>query len=223
MGNARATEATRMLTRPGSPVAYGPDLSRLLVRLMRELAQGRPLPRERVDQIIGDLGIAREGAYRFLREVAERDADGEVFGIMGLSLNETPHRFYVNGARMFTWCAGDALFVPAVLGRTATVESKSPVSGERVKLKVSPQGVEEVHPVGAVVSIVIVDPDQAKTGSVEAIWGTFCHHIFFFASREEAGRWAAGRDNIEILSVEEAYELGRLFSSRLLSPFRRGT
>jgi alkylmercury lyase len=58
---------------------------------------------------------------------------------------------------------------------------------------------------------------------VEAIWGTFCHHIFFFASREEAGRWAAGRDNIEILSVEEAYELGRLFSSRLLSPFRRGT
>jgi alkylmercury lyase len=149
--------------------------------------------------------------------VAERDADNNVVGIMGLSLNDTPHRFYVNGTRMLTWCAGDALFVPAVLGRTATVESKSPVSGERVRLKVSPQGVEEVHPVRAVVSIVIVDPDEANMGSVEAIWGTFCHHIFFFASREEAERWAAGRDDIEILSVEEAYELGRLFSSRFLA------
>jgi alkylmercury lyase len=82
---------------------------------------------------------------------------------------------------------------------------------------VSPQGIEEVHPVGAVVSIVIVDPDQANMGSVEAIWGTFCHHIFFFAAREEARRWAAGRDDIEILSVEEAYQLVRLFPSTFLA------
>jgi alkylmercury lyase len=109
---------------------------------MRELVEGRLLPKERVDQIIGDLGIAREDVYRFLREVAERDASGEVFGIMESSLNDTPHRFYVNGARMFSWCAGDALFVPVVLGQTATVESKSPVSGERLRLKVSPQGAE---------------------------------------------------------------------------------
>jgi alkylmercury lyase len=217
MGNARATDAMRKLTETGGLLEYGPDLSRLLVRVMRELAQGRPIPKGRVDQIIGDLGIAREGAYRFLRTWAERDADGEVFGIMGLSLNDTPHRFYVNGTRMFTWCAGDALFVPAVLGRTATVESKSPVSGERVSLTVSPQGVEEVDPPSAVVSIVIVDPDQANMGSVKAIWGTFCHHMFFFASREEAEQWAAGRDDIEILSVEEAYELLRLVFSRFLA------
>jgi alkylmercury lyase len=217
MSNARATEAMRKLTETGGLLDPGPDLSRLLIRLMRELAQDRPIPKGRVDQIIADMGIAREGAYRSLRKWAERDADGDVFGVIGLSLNDTPHRFYVNGTRMFTWCAGDALFVPAVLGRTATVEAKSPVSGERVRLKVGPQGVEEVHPVGAVVSMVIVDPDQANMGTVEAIWGTFCHHIFFFASREETERWAASRDDIEILSVEEAYELGRLFSSRFLA------
>ena len=54
-------------------------------------------------------------------------------------------------------------------------------------------------------------------GSVEAIWGAFCHHIFFFASREEARWWAAGRDDIEILSVEEAHELMRLVFSRVLA------
>jgi alkylmercury lyase len=82
---------------------------------------------------------------------------------------------------------------------------------------VSPQGVEEVDPADAVVSMVIVDPDDADMGSVEAIWGIFCHHIFFFASREEAERWAAGRDDIELLSVDEAYQLGRQLSSRFLT------
>jgi alkylmercury lyase len=217
MGNARATEAWRKYAKPGGLLDYGPELSRLLVRLMRELAQGRPVPKERVDKIVADMNIDREGAYRLLGEVAERDADNNVVGIMGLSLNDTPHRFYVNGARMSTWCAGDALFLPPVLDRTASVESVSPVSREKVRLTVSPQGVEEVDPAGAVLSIVIVDPDDADMGSVEAIWGTFCHHLFFFASREEAERWAAGRHDIEILSVEEAYELVRQLSSRFLA------
>ena len=217
MSNARATEAMRKYAKPGGLLDYGPELSPVLVRLQRELAQGRPVPKERVDRIIADIRIAPEEAHKLLREVTERDADNNVVGIMGLSLNDTPHRFYVNGARMSTWCAGDALFLPPVLDRTASVESKSPVTGERVSLTVSPQRVEEVDPAGAVLSIVIVDPDDADMGSVEAIWGTFCHHLFFFASREEAERWAAGRHDIEILSVEEAYELVRQLSSRFLA------
>ncbi|MBI4278994.1 MAG: hypothetical protein HY660_11100 [Armatimonadetes bacterium] len=100
-----------------------------------------------------------------------------------------------------------------MLKQTATVESVSPLSKERVRLTVSPQRVEEVSPQGAVVSMVIVDPDRVELRSVEAIWMTFCHHIFFFASRAEAERWAAGKRDIEVLSVDEAHELG----SRLLS------
>jgi alkylmercury lyase len=217
MSNARATEAMRKYTKPGGLLDYGPDLSHLLVRLMRELTQGRPVPKERVDRIVADIGIDRDDAYRFLGGVTERDADGNVFGATGLSLNDTPHRFYLNGTRMSAWCAGDTLFLPTVLDRTASVASKSPVSGEKVRLTVSPRGVEEVDPAGAVVSMVIVDPDAADMSSVEAIWGTFCHHIFFFASREEAEQWAVGRDDIEILSVDEAYELVRLVSSRFLA------
>jgi alkylmercury lyase len=184
---------------------------------MRELARGRPIPKERVDWIVADAGSDPEEAHKLLRELTDRDADNNVLGIMGLSLNDTPHRFYVNGARMSTWCAVDPLFLPAVLDQTASVESESPVSGKKIRLTVSPQGVEEVDPVGAVVSIVIVDPDDANMGSVEAIWGTFCHHTFFFASREEAERWAAGRDDIEIVSVDEGYELWRQLSSRFLA------
>jgi alkylmercury lyase len=76
-----------------------------------------------------------------------------------------------------TWCAEDTLFLPALLGQTATVESPSPVSRESVRLTIAPEGVQAVSPTGAVVSIALVDPDQVAFGSVEAIWMTFCRHI----------------------------------------------
>jgi hypothetical protein len=44
MGNARAMEVTRKLTKSGGLVDYGRDLSRLLVRGMPELAQGSHPP-----------------------------------------------------------------------------------------------------------------------------------------------------------------------------------
>ena len=63
MSNARATEAMRKYTKLGGLLDHGPDLWRLLIQVMRELAQGRPVPRERVDRIFGDLEIARDDAY----------------------------------------------------------------------------------------------------------------------------------------------------------------
>ena len=47
MGNARAMEVTRKLTKSRGLVDYGRDLSRLLVRVMPELAQGSHLPKTR--------------------------------------------------------------------------------------------------------------------------------------------------------------------------------
>ncbi len=211
----RALIATEKLIE-GGLLDHGPDLSRLLTQVMRALAQGRPVSREQVNQIITDLGNAPDEAHRFLREVTESDAHDAIVGIMGLSLNKTAHRLYVSGVQLSAWCAEDTLFLPALLDQTATVESESPVSGEKVRLVVSPREVESVSPTGAVVTIVIVEPDRADMRSVEAIWSTFCRHIYFFVSQKEAEQWIAGRDNIEILSVNEGFELGKLLSSRFL-------
>jgi len=196
---------------------YGPDLSRLLVQIMQTLAQGRPVAKEQTDRNIADVGIERDKADRFLSQVAERDGNGAITGIMGLSLNDHPHRLYVNGASLSAWCAMDTLFIPAMLNQTATIESQSPVSGQTVRVTVSPQKVEVVNPAGAVISFVVVEPGASNVNSVEAIWGTFCCHIHFFASRAEAEQWAAGREDIEILSVEEGFELGKLLSSKFLA------
>lgn len=217
MDYTRAEEMTRKLTQDGGVLDYGPERSRLLVQVLRTLAQGRPVMESDVDRIADELGMAREDVHAFLRPVTERDAEERIIGVLGLSLGDHPHRFWVNGHPMATWCAEDTLFLPALLGETAAIESPSPLSGETVRLTVAPEGVQSVRPAGAVVSIAIVDPDQTALRTVEAIWGTFCRHIHFFGSREEAERWAAGRGDIAIISPEEGHRIGRLLVSRFLA------
>ena len=218
MGNTRAVEMFEKVAASGGLLDYGPDRTRLLIQVARELARGEPVPVERIDRIIADLEIDREDAYVLLAEVAERDADGNIVGALpGLTLSDTSHRFSVDGVRLSTWCAADALILPSLLDRPAVVESQSPETGAKVSLTISPQRLEHVEPAGAVVSMVIVDPDDADMSSVQAIWGTFCHHIYFFPSRDEAAQWSAGRDDIDILSVEEAFELVQRISSRFLA------
>ena len=217
MSDRRAVDMVRRLTESGGPLDYGPDRSRLLLRVLRTLAKGHPVSADQVERTIADLGIDRRAAHEFLGQVAERDAADNIVGIMGLSLNDHPHRFSVNGKRMAAWCAEDTLFLPAVLGQTATVESESPLRKATVRPTVGPQRLEAVSPPGAVVSMVIADPDEAGMGSVEAVWGTFCHHVFFFGSREEAERWAAGRDDIEILPLDKGYELGKQLRRKVIA------
>jgi alkylmercury lyase len=217
MGNTRAGKAMMNLAEDGGPLDFSPDRARLFVRVARELAQlGRPIAGEQFDRIVAELAVAPEEAQRFLDEWTERDRDGAIVG-MGLTLNETPHQISVNGARLWAWCAEDTLFYPVVLDQAATIASASPVSGELTRLRVSPTQVEEVSPAEAVVSLPVVDPDGADLSSVNAIWNTFCHHSFFFPSRAEAEQWAAGREDIEIVPVEEGFAIGRLLAARMLA------
>ncbi|MGH2585221.1 MAG: organomercurial lyase [Dehalococcoidia bacterium] len=216
MSYTRAAEMIESHTREGGVLDFGPERSRLVLRVQRTLAEGRPVSTEQGDQFVADLGLDPAEADQFLRQVTERDADDDITGICALSLNATPHRLSVNGIRLWAWCAADTLFLPALLEQTATVESTSPVSGETVRLTVSPQRVERVDPPDAVVSIVIADANAANVSSVDAIWGTYCHHIFFFASRGEAEQWAAGRDDIAILSVQEGFDVSRRIAARIL-------
>ncbi|MCQ4438245.1 organomercurial lyase, partial [Clostridioides difficile] len=46
----------------------------------------------------------------------EWDDYGNVVGY-GLTLRETPHTFEVDGRRLYTWCAFDTLFFPALIDR----------------------------------------------------------------------------------------------------------
>jgi alkylmercury lyase len=198
-------------------LAYAPGQRRLLVQIVRELAHGRPITPEQVDQRIAALALKHDAAYQVLRELTERDANDQIVGAIGLSLEEHPHQLTVDGVTLSAWCALDTLFLPALLQQTATIASPSPVTHATIRLRVSPERVKEVDPAGAALSIVLVDTSRERMVSVEAIWNAFCQHVHFFATREEAERWAAGREDIAILTVDAGFALGRRVWSSVLT------
>ena len=210
-------EIAKNLNKAGIPPDFGPDNSRLLIKVWRTLANGQPVTQEQINDISTELGLSGDLTNEFLRQVTERDADDNIIGLVGLSLNENwAHQFNIEGAPLRTWCAWDSLFLPALVGKRVVVESESPVSGKTVCLVVSPEKVESSTPPDAVVSIATIDPALHDVSSVEAIWGNFCHQVFFFPSKAEAEQWAEGKKNIAILSVHDAYELGKQAFSSLL-------
>src|SRR5260370_5549969 len=213
----RLDHLARILEEAGIRQAFTPDVSRLTVCLWREIARGGPVSPERVEQIASALDIEQQTAREVLDKMCERDGDGNVVGIAGLSQNPHPHRFTVNGTQLATWCAWDALFLPVMLQQTAEVSSLCPTTGETIRLTITPQGVTSYQPASAVISIVIPQPTTSGLESVEGIWMTFCQHVHFFASPQAAQEWVAERgQEIAILTVEEAFELGRLTLSEVL-------
>src|SRR5262249_45876982 len=141
---------------------------------------GQPVSRERLATA---LGVARDVVDATLRRIpnVEFDHQGRIVA-SGLSLLPTPHHFQVNGQALYTWCALDTLMYPVVLGQSAQVASRCPVSGAWVQLTVKPERVEALDPVDTRVSVVVPDAAAACCD----VRGAFCQHVHFFA-RAEAG------------------------------------
>ncbi len=110
------------------------------------------------DEFGTELGIDSSRAKEVLAGLAtigvQVDQSGNVVGA-ALTALETPHRIEVGGKELYAWCALDTLFIPGLLGESAEVESKCPVSEETVRLTVTPEGVQEFGPTEAVISVVL--------------------------------------------------------------------
>ena len=200
---------------------FGPEGSRLLIALYRRLAaEGRPVTPDEVSQIAAELDVSSDQAAELIERTAERDDDGAVRGIVGLSLNNHPHRFRVGGRELTNWCALDPLLIVPTMSEDVELESTDPQTGEVVRVSVSPDGVKAQEPEQAVISIVV--PELGGFESVEAVWMTFCHQVHFFSSREAGEQFFAAKDHeVYFLTLEEAFALGRLTFARVyeeLSP-----
>lgn len=181
------------------------DEQRLAIALYRLLAEGQPVARERLAQ---EVGVAVEWANEILERWpgVYRDARGCVIGFWGLTQQRMPpHRFRVDGCELWTWCAWDSLFIPIVLAKRARVESLCAMTGDPVWAEVTPTGVDEVSPIGAMISFL-----RPQTEFSHDMIVSFCHHVLFFSS-EAAGRaWTATRRNALLMTLEEGAEVGRL-------------
>lgn len=184
----------------------------LAVTLLRLLANGAPVSTEELAEASG--GCADDVAQRLAAlPSVEFDEAGRVVAFIGLSLRPTAHRVALGEETLFTWCAWDTLFLPALLDRTACVQSTCPVTGQPISLTVTPQNVVDLDPVEAVMSIVV------PTGS-DPIRSTFCCNVMFLASPDAGRTWLADRTDGALRSVDQAYELGRRLNERFFQHTR---
>jgi len=181
---------------------------RLYRALLRLLSHGEPVTIAELAAATGQAADAVQCAVAGWSDT-EYDLQGRIIG-WGLTLRPTPHRFNVNGRRLYTWCALDTLFFPAVIGRPADIESPCAATGIPIKLTVDPlAGVSALDPSTAVVSI--VTPEQ-----MSSVRTAFCNPGRFFATPDAAREWQGKHSGMEVLSVIDAYRASRPLSEMLL-------
>ena len=98
-------------------------LNQLRVRLIRELAMGKPIETERVQRMGLELGLDREMLLRLDETLIDCDEEGRIVGVAGLSLTSTRHRFIVGDQTLYTWCTLDGLYMVPILGRSGRLET----------------------------------------------------------------------------------------------------
>lgn len=208
--HASVGRMAKALKESGVESRYASVESRLRLEVLRLVARGRPVSDKRVERIAASLEMEPADAVALVHRVSERDAKDRVIGILGLSLKRHPHRFAFDGLNLWTWCAWDALFLPTLLGTTAEVASACPVTGDEIRLRVSPRKVLHVAPRETVLTMAVPRLAAGGPPRVEEVWTSFCQHVHFFRSEQAAVQWISqGSSQAQILSVDEAYELGR--------------
>src|SRR5437660_1154752 len=104
-------------------------MQKLGVALYRRLARGSAVTRE---QVAAACGVSPQQVARLLDQfpptALEFDAHGAIVAFGGLSLVPTQHRFVAAAIELHTWCVFDALFLPELLGKPATLVTHCPAS-----------------------------------------------------------------------------------------------
>ena len=85
-----------------------------------------------------------------------------------------------------------------------------PVAGRglSIRLTVTPNGVQDVGPQTAVMSFLLPSAETFQADALKAM-ASFCHFIFFFPTSEAAAAWTASRPDTSVISLADAFELGR--------------
>lgn len=176
---------------------------RVSIALYRLLAQGHPADAK-------GLSDASGVAVNDVREMiagwhgVERGPNGAVTGFWGLTLSETKHRFRINGSELHTWCAWDTLFLPPILHASSDVDSRCPITGNPIVLRIGPGGVETVQPETVVVSFLLPREADIEKSVIES----FCCYVHFLVSPEAGEKWVSQRPGTFLLSLSDAWEIG---------------
>lgn len=187
---------------------------RVTFRTMQALAEGKPVSPKLLAEIWGMTHDQVEGILNRATANGQAQVDAQGFLIGGiLSLVPTTHQISLDGMELYAWCAYDAIYAPGVVGKNAEIVSTDPVTGDKIRISITPSGVKNVQPESTVVSVV-----SAKTDLRAGPSSPRCTQQLFFGSRNTAEKWLENRAGVAILSLEEVFEIAREFQ---IEPARR--
>ena len=188
-----------------------PELQKLSVMLYRLLALGAPVARERLG--IG-CALPEPRIEQLLPEFPatnlEFDEHGQIIAFGGLSLVPTHHRFNLDEpglctSGLHTWCVFDALFLPEILGKPATLLTYCPGSGAKLAVELAPGRVRSASPSGCVMSIVTPD----SSACCDNLRRAFCDHVSLFKDEQTFKAWSQGRLDVGSVTLQEAQLFAR--------------
>ena len=202
---AGSKSAANDLAQQLSSSLNAPGTSGVFRTLLTLLAEGMPVPKGAVARA---LGRPERDVVDLLAQIPSLEFDdaGDIVGA-GLSLRPTMHLFEIGGRRLYTWCALDTLIFPAMLGRTARVTSPCAATGASVRLLVSAEGIDELEPASAILSLHLFEGRDVRNA--------FCRDVNFFLSQNSAAGWLHTHPGAWVLPVAQAHSLARDLARQL--------
>ena len=155
-----------------------------------------------LSELLGEDGTALTEATEHLRSRGriELTTDGHLIAVHGLSQRPTPHQIEHDDAVINTWCALDAIGIPAALEIDAWARTTCPTGQRPLAVRLSAGNPQPLP--GAVLWY----PEFACGHLIE----DFCSGANLFCGVEHLERWARDRPGVgTVMTIDEVAEVGR--------------
>jgi hypothetical protein len=179
------------------PVAEA--LRRLVIEGFHALWSGGTLTL--ADLVDGDATALTEAAEHLrARGRIELSGDGQVLAVHGLARRPTRHRIEHDAGDVSTWCALDAIGIPAALAINARAVTRCPTCGRQLVVNLirgAPQ---------ALLGAVLWYPEASCGHLID----DFCSGANLFCSIEHLETWRGDHRSVgRVMTIDEVAELGR--------------
>lgn len=196
-----------------------PDFVAVQKVVFDQLALGKPVSLADVISTSGlDKDVAKSQFEKLGRMGAGHNTHGEIESYV-LSITPTMTKFTVESLDLYAWCALDSLFLPGLIDKAAKVQAVCPSTGGLIEMTVTPEGVHQLNPTDAVLTVEI-PPEFSEKQQLDAddSMDANCDLMHFFQTADAAEKWIAKRENITMVSIEEGW---RLANEAWIKPFKK--
>lgn len=176
--------------------------------IYRLLAEGSAVSKITISKVSGQSIDSVEKTIQTWTEIIY-DNENNITDFLGLSIKETRHRLNIDATTVYTWCAWDTLFIAELINKPINVHSVCPVTNKNIQLDVSIDGVKPINNENIMVSF--LKPNKSKLN--KNIQASFCCYVFFFFNRKAGERWLIEHDDAFLLSLDEAFTVGKKFNA----------